>query len=359
MDKSRTAYDSLILAGDVGGTNMNLALVGHEAGRYTVLAKARYKTQEEPSMAGALERFLASPEAAALKMRPEVCCLSLAGPVAGNRCVLTNANLECDGAAIGARLGIECIIINDFTAISYGIALLDVDDPEQITKIPHADGSLPPPADDHEGRGVAKAVVGAGTGLGVGYLVKHRSSYVALPTEGGHSSFPVIDRESAAFRDWLESRCGAPPGAELAVSGQGIANYFEFIAATGRIAPDAEVERILALPRDEWPREIDMAAARHAGCRRAIERFVELYAAVASNAALFYYPRGGLYLAGGIVAKDEPYFLEGNRFAKAFERNYKENISGLLRSVPLFIVRDYSISLYGAAHAALCLSSHG
>ena len=248
MDKSRAAYDCLILAGDVGGTNMNLALVGHEAGRYSVLAKTRYKTQED-SMAGRLSASRLT-EALALKKKPEVCCLSLAGPVAANRCVLTNANLECDGAAIGARLGIECLVINDFTAISYGIALLDVDDPEQITKIPHADGSLPEPADDREGRGVVKAV---GAARASGWATSSSiSSYVALLTEGGHTSFPSSTRTRRP--SGIGSRCVAvPPRCRALMFPAGHRQLLSSSRARAG-SPDAEVARILAMPRDDWPR---------------------------------------------------------------------------------------------------------
>ena len=84
--------------------------------------------------------------------------------------------------------------------------------------------------------------------------------------------------------------------------------------------------------------------------------FVTNYARVASDAALHFLPTGGLFLAGGIVTKNESWFLEENRFIRTFTTNYRPHIGGLLRDIPVYIVKDYAISLYGAAHAAYALS---
>jgi len=38
-----------------------------------------------------------------------------------------------------------------------------------------------------------------------------------------------------------------------------------------------------------------------------------------------------------------------------FEKNYNKNITPLLKKVPVYVIMDYSISLYGAANAGICL----
>jgi glucokinase len=44
-----------------------------------------------------------------------------------------------------------------------------------------------------------------------------------------------------------------------------------------------------------------------------------------------------------------------NLFMKWFEKNYNPNIRPLLNKIPVYIIKDYSISLYGAANASLNL----
>jgi glucokinase len=83
--------------------------------------------------------------------------------------------------------------------------------------------------------------------------------------------------------------------------------------------------------------------------------FVNMYGSFAGSLAVVFMPFGGVYLAGGIATKNEWLFLENNLFMKNFERNYNPNIRPLLKKIPVYIVRDYSISLYGAANAAVTL----
>ena len=86
-----------------------------------------------------------------------------------------------------------------------------------------------------------------------------------------------------------------------------------------------------------------------------MDAFVKLYARVAADLCAAFLPRGGIYLAGGIAAKNEARFLEGSRFMGMFEQSYREHIRAILRNVPVMIVKDYDISLYGAANAAVLL----
>ncbi len=84
--------------------------------------------------------------------------------------------------------------------------------------------------------------------------------------------------------------------------------------------------------------------------------FVRLYARVCADLCATFLPCGGIYLAGGIAAKNLPLFSEGDAFMTTFERNYKPHIREVLARTPVMIVRDYSVSLYGAANAYSILS---
>ncbi|OHD12961.1 MAG: hypothetical protein A2Z96_00850 [Spirochaetes bacterium GWB1_48_6] len=66
-------------------------------------------------------------------------------------------------------------------------------------------------------------------------------------------------------------------------------------------------------------------------------------------------PFGGLYLAGGIVGKNLEFFTENHLFINTFEEHCNPNIRKLLKEIPVFVINDYSISLLGAANAALSL----
>ncbi|HTX72150.1 MAG TPA: glucokinase [Rectinemataceae bacterium] len=354
MQTSRTSYDLVILAGDVGGTNVNLALIGKKGGTFTQLFDRHYRTREEPSLLVPLGRFLDEARRELPSLRPELCCISGAGPVVNGHIALTNAPWGIEAREIESGFGLPTRLINDFTAVSYGVILLDPANPEQITRLPHCDASLPEP------RPGLRAIVGAGTGLGVGFVVRIHDRVEALPSEGGHITLPVYDERSRAFQRWLERRLGFVPGAEAGVSGQGIANLIEFLAgeasASGGAGIGPGTRAALDAPPAERPALVASAADGDPLCAEAMNMFVELYARVAADLTAAFLPAGGVFLAGGIASKNERRFLEGNRFMAMFERSYRQHIVSILATTPVMIVKDYSISLYGAANAAVSLT---
>jgi len=352
MASSRTSYDVVILAGDIGGTNTNLALFGKKGGTFTLLLDRHYKTKDEPSLIEPLGRFLKEAAKERKGLAPELCCISGAGPVVDQRIELTNAPWAIDARAVESAFSIPTTLINDFTAVSYGVLLLDPERPDQITRLPHVDGSLPSPQPG------VRVIVGAGTGLGVGYVARIRDKVEAFPSEGGHVTLPVYDDESRGLQRWLESKHDFVPGAELAVSGQGISNIFLYLAELAEASGTPlgkEARKAREASEADRP-AIVAAAGSDPICAKTMDIFVKLYARVAADYTAAFLPSGGVFLAGGIAAKNEARFLEGNRFMAMYERNYAKHIRAILAKTPVMIVKDYSISLYGAANAAVVLS---
>lgn len=360
----------LFLVGDIGGTNTNLAFAESENAQIKIIKKARYATQQVTSLREPLQRFLQEAYAQGLNRSIDYCCISGAGPVQADESIqLTNAPWSLRTNNIAELINAPTKLINDFTALSYAITQLNHLDVHQVTHLAHSDGSKPEP---HQGM---MLVIGAGTGLGVGLVYRDKDRIEAFPSEGGHSELPCYDALSQAFFAWISARCGYPAGAELAVSGQGISNIFEFLCSSSfsidLLSPDYEAaskiigtnmtidaREILACPRDEWPVRIASASCRDPFCFLTMEIFIRLYALKAANLTSIMLPTGGVWLAGGISTKNEPWFLENYRFMKWFEKNYAVHIRQFLSSTPVFIVKNYDISLMGAAVAALQFSMY-
>lgn len=339
--------DNPVLVADVGGTNLNLALLIPEGKRFRLIRKARYRTQDEASLLEPVRRFLA----ADTTLWPDRACFSAAGPVMDRRIHLTNAPWDIDGVTLERELGIPVHLVNDFIALSCGVVQLDLADPHQVTPLPHGDGSLP--AADPNGLAL---VVGAGTGLGVGFLVRTPMGDRAFPSEGGHIGLPVFDDDSLALWRHLNEGLTGPPGAEMAVSGMGLGHLFRFLLDSRRGPWTPTATTILALPVVDQPAAISTHAASDPACARAMALFVDLYARVCAELVAVFLPTGGLYLAGGIASKNVDHFLSGGRFMARFERNYRAHLDRLTRATPVYLVHDYDISLYGAAHAPDCTS---
>jgi glucokinase len=338
----------MFLVGDIGGTNTTIALLDHTEGRFTLVARERYRTPELSSVTEPLRLF--REQHPSDWGRATLACISAAGPVRDGICRMTNVPFVIRAQEVREFTGIDSFLINDFSAICYALPLLDTHDSIKTISLPHPDGSLAEPV------GAVRAVVGAGTGLGTGFLTEDHGHFTAHPSEGGHSDFPAGTELEIAFRNFLAEKSPIAPGIEQYLSGQGIANAFAFFAATGRLPEDDVVDAIRQTPPAERPGAIARAAMNHDGLAEIMRLFVHIYARYASNAACFFLPRAGLYLAGGIAAKNERWFLDDHLFMRVFETNYNDRITPLLRSMPVVLIKDYDVSLYGAAHAALSLA---
>jgi glucokinase len=316
-----------------------------EQGRFKLIRKARFNTQEEISLLGPVQRFLQDDSS----LQPAYACFSAAGPVLDRRIHLTNAPWDIDATTLQRDLGMPVHLVNDFIALSCGVTQLDLTDSTQVTALPHGDGSLPiaHPA------GLA-LVVGAGTGLGVGFIVPTPQGPRAFPSEGGHIGLPVFDEDTLALWRHLQEGLGGPPGAEMAVSGMGIGHIFRFLLDSRRVPWTPAAKAILALPKADQPAAISAQADADPACGRAMALFVDLFARVCAELCAVFLPTGGLYLAGGIAAKNAAHLLWEGRFMARFERNYRAHLNLLTRATPVYLVHDYDLSLYGAALAPNC-----
>jgi glucokinase len=295
-----------ILSADVGGTHLRLALLAPEGPRFHLLRKARFDTQAHTSLLEPVQAFLAAEPT----LRPQAACFAGAGPVVGRRLALTNAPWDLEADALEAALGFPVHLVNDFTALTHGVRHLDLSDQQQVTPLLPKDARRPTP--DPAG---PQLVVGAGTGLGVGFAIPGAG---VLPSEGGHLGLPIFDDTSLALWRHLAEGLPGPPGAELAVSGPGLARIFWFLLDTGRVPATTKAQAILALPTHLQPEAIAIHAGTDPACGQAMALLVALFARVCSDLSMAFLPAGGLFLGGGLVAKNPDAFLRDAAFRTRF-----------------------------------------
>lgn len=343
------SFDKLILAGDIGGTNTNLGLVGYKGGKFTLILETVFASASIDGLAEPIRETLKVALEMRQDLRPSHCCISAAGPVSNNRCVMTNLPWSIDGDALTAAFGIPTLVVNDFVAISYGIPTLDIDDPTQIYKLAHTDGSIPTP------KQTTKAVIGPGTGMGVSFLAFDGERYIPASSEGGHMTFAPFDEDSASFCDYIKKQRGCQPGVEPLVSGMGLRNMYDWWKETKGVPKNEAFDRIEATPADDRPKYISRASDTDPVAAEMMRLFVKMLGRYASDICTLFLPLGGFYLAGGTVQKDLRWLERDNLFMQYFEQNYNPNIRPILKNIPVYIIKDYSISLYGAANASINL----
>ena len=309
--------DPLLIA-DIGGTNGRFVLLDEEGG---AAAPHRVKLDD---FAGVVEATRAFLEAHGAGRAPRGAVLAVAGPVSGNRTTLTNRGWVVDGAEIARALGVGAVrVVNDFAAVSWSLPALTRADLH-----PLGGGAAEP--------GEPMAVLGPGTGLGVGaFLPPDR----ALVTEGGHASLAAHTPREAAVVEWLRARHGHV-SAERVLSGMGIENLHAALAAIdGAPVPERDAAAV-----------VDAALSGGcAVCVEALSMFCALLGSVAGDLALLYGARGGVFIAGGIPPRF-PDFLAASDFRARFEA--KGRFAEWLRPVPAHLVTLPDAAMLGLAAMA-------
>ncbi len=339
--------DLFLLAGDIGGTNTNIALMVCRNNQFIKVLESETPTNSIIQFMDPLLETLETIYTYFPSIQIRSCCISAAGPIKENFCQLTNATWFVNGKLIEEKTGIKTRVINDFSALSHAIPLLDKSNNQSVIQLPSPNGELPLPL------GNTMAVIGAGTGLGVGFIPWVNNKHVAIPSEGGHLDFPAFDDETTELVLYLRKKLGFHPGVERIVSGSGLSWIFRFLLEKRGFPTDSTIESILAASEDDKPYFISKNVESHNLCYDSHKLFRRIYGKIAGNYATLFLPAGGLFIAGGVISKDERHFLADSTFMEAFSINHKDNISELLKTIPVYIVRDYSTSLLGAAVAAL------
>lgn len=329
---SRRPY---LLAIDVGGTKTELALAEGSAVP-GILARRVYASQEYAGLAPIIAHFLKS-RPAQKRGRIAAACIAVAGPVEGDSAETTNLAWKISARALREEFDFAAVdLVNDFAAASTGIARLETGDLEILQKgEPAARGP--------------RAVVGAGTGLGVGLMTWCSGRYAVHASEAGHADFAPTGEIQDGLLAYLR-RSYDRVSYERVLSGAGLVQVFEYLKETGIGTPS---RALLAA----MERQADKAAViSEFGLRqrdplavRALDVFVTVYGAFAGNVALAVLARGGVYIAGGIAPKIAAKLKDGT-FIRAF--NSKGRFADLLSTFPVQVVMNSSVGLYGALEVA-------
>lgn len=306
-----------ILAADIGGTNSRFALFDTAGGELVMEDTIWLKSHGVSSFSELLDQLWAS-EFSARPGSFDAAALAVAGAVVdGVECnFLPNVPWGVDLRGIDFGCPKACLI-NDFSAQAYACRTSAVDDAVVIQEgEPHENGTL--------------GVIGAGTGLGYSALLLHEKTWAALPSEGGHMAFPFTGMEEAQYgefnrreadRRWAEG--------DSVVTGLGLKLIHKY--HTGDDLPPVEISAQIT-PESETTRW-----------------YARFYGRACRDWALSLMCFGGLYIAGGIAAKN-PMFVNVPEFIEEFHNTHV--YGDFLHTVPIKLNCNEESGLYGAGFYA-------
>lgn len=341
-DGARTSADStgadqfdtsavLGLVADVGGTHIRfgIAVGGPEHGSLDVHCVRRYAVRAHESIAHAAQHYRsATPGVPAALSRAAV---AVAGRVEQDRVQLTNSGWSFSARSLSESQRFQSLrIVNDFEAVGHAVGALRSSDLKPIgahrLQLPLRQGVC--------------AILGVGTGLGVGGVIANQGVVSVLATEGGHSSFAPTGELSIEVLRWLRKKYGRV-SAERVLSGAGLANVYSALCEVmGQHVPElsaAEITTRAANGSDE-------------NCVEAVGLFCEVLGSFAGDLALTLGAWQGVLISGAMLGHFERGMLE-RRVRSGFE--YKGRFTPAMRNVPLETISHPHVELLGAARLLL------
>jgi len=178
------------------------------------------------------------------------------------------------------------------------------------------------------------SVVGPGTGLGVGLVIREDGRHRVIASEGGNMDFSPHDELDDRLMAALRRQYGHV-SAERVISGPGLRDIYEAIA---------ESEAPYRDDRDLWQAALESSDTNAAA---ALDRFCLCLGAFAGNIALAH-GANALVLAGGLGLRLAQY-LPISGFAKRLVA--KGDYRSILEQLPVKLIAHPEPGLYGAAAA--------
>ena len=301
------------------------------------------------------------------KVKPEnyplYAVFGIPGPVKNNE-VLHITNIphwpKFNGKELAEQFKIKkFVLLNDFACNGYGVQTdLKLGEDYVILNDVKPEENGP------------KLILGPGTGLGMGYLLKDEENefYTIGASEGGHQDYTAKTEEDFALREYFKKKLGnSELSIERVLSGQALITYYKYFKEKGVNAKrdkelEAKIDAFNGNPTSPEANKINLELT-HKGLsgecelsRYVLQHFIGVMGDVAGDISLFSCPTGGLYLVGGISVAIEPLITGSNIFIEHYLN--KDNFAFLLKTFPVFLVKNGNIGMLGAAECARRLLLH-
>lgn len=322
----------MVIVADLGATKAVLAVASLSADRFVLASIRRYECHNYHCFEDILEQYLedVTPE------RVSSLCLGAAGVVRDNQCRVTNLSWTIDGNDLSRRFGFgRVVILNDLVAGGYGLEAL----PQEGTEIINS-GELTATGN--------RVLISPGTGLGETIISLIDGRYHPIASEGGHVDFAPFDGVSGRLWAYMKNLKEAV-SVEDFLSGPGFHNIFNFVLGEAGCKPDERSDGEMRF--HPGPAITKRALSENDPlAMRTVHIFLDICAAEAGNMALKGMATGGVFIGGGIIPHLLP-ILDKGRFVNCFSNKGKHR--AMLEKIPIKVVTDINLPLYGAAYYVL------
>lgn len=256
------------LVADIGGTNARLALC--KDGAIVPQTVRNFRNDDWAHLYDIVEAYLNEH----VTNPPDDMVVAVAGPVHGDRAVLTNRKWTILKTELLHRFGCKhVVLVNDLSALGYAVSSML---PNQLRRIFNG-----PALPSKNGQSL---VVGIGTGFNVSPVLSTPNGVHCLAVEAGHISMPKDVSEM------LKAIGHSPdpfPTIETLFSGRGLTLFCQQVVGDDTLLGTTAIQ------------------SYKTSCNSSISNAVDHYAALIGqllrDLSLAYMPTSGVYLAGSVA----------------------------------------------------------
>ena len=348
----------IVLVGDIGGIHSHLNLLNMTTDiniKPILLKESTELTVEYRSLEILIQKFL---EGTQKNQKPEFAVMGMPGPVENNH-LITLPNIPhwelIDGDTLGKKLGIKKLIfINDFVGNGYAIQTKLKEDVDYVVlnKVhPKKDGPM--------------LMVGPGTGLGMGFLLKNKEDkyYTIGSSEGGSRDYSPKSEFNLKLRQFIKNEVGLENvSLDKMCSARSLIPIYKFLYKYED--RPYQREEILARKIDNFRdyRNIGKLSVINSELidkglkgecelsKQTLLLFIEIFGEIAGDMALFTLPYNGVYLLGRLTRSLTPLILDNTIFMNHFKN--KDHFWFLLERIPVYLIQNENIELIGVTEAA-------
>ncbi len=281
--------------------------------------------------------------------KPEYCCIAAAGRIENDEIKLTNLPWILNKNKLQKNFGFQKLTLtNDFSVLIYGIPFIQKSQYFQIQ--PNSKESN----DDTK----FISVIGAGTGLGIARGFINKEQILSLPSEGGHREFSPRTQDEWDFCMWLKEDLKINRvSIERVVSGRGLGDI-----ARWKLVKNGLSNHPISKLGNESTKYSNNDLAQYVTrfaiegdpiMTEVLELWLSAYGSAAGDIALQELCKSGLWIAGGIAARNLQ-SMKSITFLKALRK--KGRFSEFVKSIPVNIIIDPEFGLFSAACKAYLTS---
>jgi len=223
------------------------------------------------------------------------------------------------------------LLVSDSAVIGYGLDYIHKDD-------------IIPLVDNYRHDYEHWATMNIGTGCGSTFYSwdSGLQRYISHHSRASRMEFVPLNQDEFDMAHYIKEIKGNSVVWSNLVSGTGIKNIYAALKSTNKYQD--------ALHLNDYNAEVIFAHQEDELCAETVVWFFRFLIRCVRNYAAATFPLGGLYIAGGVISKN------AKHIASLFALEYAiDDISleEIIHSVPVYMVTDYDVSLYGAMHCLL------